>query len=111
MKNVIFKEFINKRTKKSIYFFNGKRIENLTGFYFKMYLFTFSDFQGFCEKYTRKTANEEKKIIDTFFVSEIDEHDIFALNDCIKKYHIYDNCVPGLVSFDNRKTTLKYINF
>jgi len=107
MKNVIFKEFTSKETKKSIYFFNGKRIKNMAGSYFKMYLFSFSDFLKFTKKYERETRTEGKNIVDIFLISEIDQHDIFALNDCIKNYHRYDNCTPGYVSFDNRKTTLK----
>ena len=107
MKNVIFKEFTSKETKKSIYFFNGKRIKNITGFYFKMYLFSFSDFLDFTKKYERKTRIDGKNIVDIFLISEIDQHDIFALNDCIRDYHKYDNCTPVCVSFDNRKTTLR----
>lgn len=107
MKNVIFKEFVNRRTKKSIYFFNGKRIKNMAGFYFKLYLYSFSDFLGFTQKYKRETRTDGKNIVDIFLISEIEQHDIFALNDFIANYHRCDNCTPGCVSFDNLKTTLK----
>ena len=82
--------FIHMWTKKSgsSYTFNGKRLNSYVGYELTNYLQTFIEYSNFFRNEVSKITeiNADKSgFIDTYFIKELSDHNLFSLNDQIQK--------------------------
>jgi len=72
----------------SSYTFNGKKLNSYVGYELTNYLQTFIEYSNFFRNEVTKTTtiNADKSgFVDTYFIKELGDHNLFSLNEQIQK--------------------------